>query len=244
MPVPELRYALWELFDDFDGGGTFSTSAQPGDKWVATLTGTTPTVARVDHGESTGAYANGVAKITLSSATEVQNACLSFGNKLVYDIDRIYGMEVRWRFVGQAGSAKDAATILSFGLCSDRNDDATATVAHAMFRLDAASTSMALTLDSDDGTTDTSDIDPSVTITDSEWYRSRIMLTSGTDDVRFYNVNANTNPSASLARLSSGQQFDISAYTAGLQPFIQLQKSSDNNTDSVEFDYVQLWGRR
>lgn len=247
MPVPELRYALWEFFDEFDrGGGTFSTSSGPGDPWVVndTSSGGTPTYQYVDLGETTGVFANGVARFQFSADVEVQNLCLSFGNRLAWDIDRIYGFETRLRLVGQTGAAKDAATQLAFGLASDRNDDPDSIVSHALFRLAAASTSMALTVESDDGTNDNDDIATTITMVDSEWYRFRILLTSSTDDVRFYGANANTNPAASLARLASGTTFDMSGYTAGLQPFFQLWKSSDSNIDMLEIDYCQVWGRR
>lgn len=250
LAVPALaqgnNYAVWSLKDDFLGGGTFSTSAQPGDLWVITDTSSsgTPTYVRVDHGASTGTFAAGVFKATLAGSTEVENVCLSFGDKLCIDIDKLYGVEFRWRFVGQTGSAKDAATVLSFGVGTDRNDDPEAITSSAMFRLSAASTSMALTVQSDDGTNFNDDIATSITVTDSQWYRSRILFTSGTDDVRFYTGNANANPSASLSRLASGTTFDMSGHTGGLQIIIQLQKSSDSNTDSVEFDLVDCWGPR
>lgn len=246
MSVPENRYALWEYFDDFEGAGTFATSAGAGDRWVVTDTSASgaPTYERVDHSETAGTYANGVARLKFANTNEVENLCLSFGDKLCFDIDKIYGFETRLRFVAETGSAKDATTTFAFGLTGDRNDAIASIAKRFVFRLAAGTTSMAVTLETDDGTTDSGSIATTLTMTDLEWYRFRILLTSGTDDVRFYGISANTNPSASLTRLASATTFDADQFTGAVQPFFQIQKTADTNIDGVEIDYVQLWGPR
>lgn len=240
----EQIHTQWQWIEEFAGGGTFGTSAAQGDPWVITDTSSagTPTYVRVDLGESTVTGAHGSAKLTLASNTEVENVALTFGDKLAFDWDKIYGVEYRIRFVGQTGSAKDAATQVAFGLVSDRNDDPDATTAHALFRLAAASTSMAVTVETDDGVTNNDDVATTLTMTDSAWYRFRILFTSGTDDVRFYANAGGT--SQTLTRLASATTFDADQYHGGVQPILQIWKSSDSNTDSIEWDFCTIWGTR
>ena len=91
----------WEFVDDFIGGGIFGASATAFDPWVITDTSSagTPTYVRVDLGETSGAFAPGVAKLTFDSTSEVQNVCLSFGDKLAFDINSLRGFESRVRLV-------------------------------------------------------------------------------------------------------------------------------------------------
>jgi hypothetical protein len=43
-----------------------------------------------------------------------------------------------------------------------------------------------------------------------------------------------------LRRVASGPRFDVSGYTAGLQPYFQIQKSSDSNTDALTILQVSI----
>jgi len=45
-------------------------------------------------------------------------------------------------------------------------------------------------------------------------------------------------------RVAASTTFDMSGYTAGLQPYVQIQKTADANTDSVTIDYVKIEGKR
>ena len=47
-----------------------------------------------------------------------------------------------------------------------------------------------------------------------------------------------------LARLAPSTTIKMSTYGGGLQPFFQLQKTSDANTDALQIDYVRVWGVR
>ena len=48
----------------------------------------------------------------------------------------------------------------------------------------------------------------------------------------------------SLTRVAATTTFDMSNHTGGLQPFIQIQKTADTNTDTIEIDYVQVFYKR
>lgn len=227
---------FWEFKDDFIGAGTFGTSAGL-DPWVATLSGTTPTATRLDHGETAGAFRPGVARL-LFVGTDAQNACLSFGDVLAFDINKLRGYECGLRFVAQTGSAKDAATTLAWGLTGDRADAIDNIAYQALFRLKAADTSMLVTCESDDGTNDKTAASL-MTLTDSTWAKFTIDF-SNLSDVKFFGGLSTTG----LKRLCDTTTFDMTNYGAAMQPFFQLQKTSDTNTDAVQIDYVRVWGVR
>lgn len=229
---------FWEFFDDFLGGGTLSTSAARFDPWVITDTSAagTPTYVRRDHGETAGAFAPGEARLTLEATNEAQNVCLSFGDVLAFDINSVLGFECR---VSMLQATVDAATSLAFGLTGDRNDTID-TIANAMlFRVIGADDVDAVVVESDDGTNNNDDIATGQTLVNA-YKRFKIDLSQGLADVRFYMDDGN----GALRRVASGTTFDLSNYAAGLQPFFQIQKTADTNTDGVAIDYVHVWGRR
>ena len=62
-----------------------------------------------------------------------------------------------------------------------------------------------------------------------------IDFSGGTANVKFY---------VDGVRVGSSTTFDMSGYTAGLQPYVQIQKTSDTNVDSVTIDYIKIDSRR
>lgn len=227
----DLRY-VWLFHDDFFGGGTFSATAGQFDPWKITDTSSagTPTYTRVDLGESTVAGGLGVAQLAFDNQTEIQNVCLSFGDKLAFDIDKVRGFEARVK-MGQATA--DTATQFAIGLTGDRNDAIDSIAYQMLFRVIGGDSTTAVVVESDDGTTDRDDVATGVTLVNS-WRILKVELSAAKiatfwiDDIQ----------------VASGTTFSMAAYDAGLQPFIQLQKASDNNTDSVQIDYVKVWGVR
>lgn len=230
----------WEFFDDFIGGGTFSASATT-DPWVITDTSSsgTPTYTRLDHGESSGTYRPGVARLLFDNTSEVQNVCLSFGDKLAFDINSLRGFECSLRFVATTGSAKDSATTLAWGLTGDRNDAIDSIAVASIFRLASGSASNVVVIESDDTVTNNDDVATGFTLTDTVWATFKIDF-GNLADVKYY-AGLST---GSLARVGGATTMDMSSYAAGLQPFFQLQKTADTNTDAVEIDYVRIWGVR
>lgn len=221
---------FWEFCDDFWGGGVLSTAGQ-GSPWVITDTSSsgTPTYVFVD-GSATGEVA-----IDLASTGEVENVCLSFGDKLCFDIDKIQGAEFR---VKMNQAALDATSSLAFGLTGDRNDAIDSIAQAAIFRVVGADSTTAVVVETDDGTNDNNDVATGQTLINA--YKTfRIDFSQGTSDVRFMMDGAN-----GLKRVASTTTFDMSNYTGSLQPFVQLQKTSDTNTDGVTLDYVKVWGKR
>lgn len=230
----------WEFIEEFDGCGVIPTTPGAG-RWVITDTSSsgTPTYAVVDHGETTGSYRPGVFQIAFDTQNEAQNVCLSFGDKLCYDIDKLRGFECGLRFIGETGSAKDAATTLAFGMTGDRNDAIDSIAIAALFRLAAGTADQAIVLETDDGTTNNDDVDAGFDLTDSTWANFKIDF-SNLESVRFSCALADS----TMTRRAGGTTFDMSAYAGALQPFFQLQKTADANADKIQIDYVRIWGVR
>jgi hypothetical protein len=230
---------FWCFEDDFIGGGTIGTSAGV-DPWVATITGTTPTVTRIDLSETAGVYRPGVAQL-IFAGTEIQNVCLSFGNKLSFDINKTRGFECGLRYVAEASSKKDTTTTMAWGLTGDRNDAIDSVAIASIFRLAGAADIAAqpVVVENDDATNTNDDVATGLTMTDLLWYKFKIDL-SDLDDVKMYGGLA----TGGLSRLAQSTTIKMSAYGGGLQPFFQIQKTSDANTDALQIDYVRVWGVR
>lgn len=231
----------WEFFDDFIGAGTFGTSAGL-DPWVVTDTSSagTPLYTRLDHGETAGTFRPGVARLVFDSQAEAQNVCLSFGDKLAFDINSVRGFECGCRFVAGAGGAKDTATTVAWGLTGDRNDAIDSIAIASIFRLASTGATLPVVIENDDGTNTNDDVATGFSMVDTSWCKFKIDF-NNLDDVKFY---AGLATSGSHARVGASTTMKMSAYAAGLQPFFQLQKTSDSNVDAFEIDYVRVWGVR
>lgn len=204
-----------------------ATASGAGNVWVKTDTSSSgsPTVG--------GANGGGVA-MTLDSTTEVQNLCLSFGDVLSYDIDDL----VRAEFIVKCTASLDTATSIAFGMASARNDAIDSIAAHASIRVIGSND---VVVESDDGTNDNDDVATGITL-GSTFKRFAIDFATGIAtreapsvslggkaNVQFFGGNS----VGSLRRLASGTRFDMSNYSSGLQPYFQIQKTSDSNTDSL-----------
>ncbi len=236
----------WEFVDDFFGAATFGTSASAGDDWVVTDTSSagTPLYTRLDHGETAGVFRPGVARLVFDSQAEAQNVCLSFGDKLAFDFNNVSGFECALQLV-PAGTLKDATTTLAWGLAGDRNDAIDTIAIAALFRLASGSAVNTVVVESDDGTNDNNDVTTGFTLTDGAsntatgWAKFKIDLQDKAN-VKFY-AGLGT---GAMSRVGAATTFDMSNYSAGLQPYFQIQKTSDANVDGVEIDYVKVWGTR
>jgi len=211
--------------DDFFGGGTETTTGQ-GSPWVVTLTNS----ATVTYPADT-AGTNGRLLLTIAANNEAENACVSFGDKLNFDIDLLQYVEFG-AVMGQATFT--SANGLAFGLASARNDTINTIAEAALFRVLGTSSTTQLYVDSDDGTNDNTLVDTGTTFI-NVYKKFRISFTHGTADVRFY-VDDN--------RVAAGTTFDMSNYTGGLQPYFQVQKTTGTTAGTAAFDYIEVVSRR
>lgn len=210
--------------DDFFGADTFSTAGQ-GSPWAVADTSAagTPTVATVSPS------ATGEVAITLAATSEAENVCLSFGDKLCFDIDNIQCFEARVNVAAMLSGSE-----LVIGLGSARNDTTDSVAANAWFKMVGASSVTALVVESDDGVTDRDDIATGQTLS-STYKRLVIDFTGGKSNVKFY---------VDGVRVGEATVFDMSQYSGSLQPIIQLQKTVNTNVTAVTVDYVEVSCKR
>lgn len=207
--------------DDFLGHGLLS-STQSHDAWLIADTSAagTPVFSR--------GGVNGLATIGFDSQNEVQNVCLYHGDDLGFDIDLVDQIEIGL-FLGQ--STVDSATSIAFGLASARNDDPDSIAAAALFRCIG---STAIVLESDDGTNNNDDVATGKTLGQT-LTKFVITFAAGKSNVKFY-IGAD--------RVAASTTFNMSAYSGAFQPFFQIQKTADTNTDSIKVDYVKIVSKR
>lgn len=213
-----------EWVDDFVGGRTITATVGEGD-WKVTDTSSagTPTYALVTPS------ANGEVALTMDSTSEVQNVCLDFGDKLCFDIDNIQSVEMRVKVTGCT-----TGTTLAFGLQSGRNDNTDSTTNNAQFKMVGATSTTAVVVETDDGTTDNDDVATGATLA-TTYKRFYIDFTGGKSNVKFYIDNQ---------RVAASTTFSMAAATGSLQPFVQIQKTATTNVDAVTVDYVKVCSKR
>ena len=211
--------------DDFWGGGLLAASGQ-GSPWVVTNTGDSTTTFPADT-----AGTNGRMLLTIAATSEVENECVSFGDKLNFDIDLLQYVEFG-AVMGQATFTSNNQLV--FGVAGARNNDPTAIAQHAFFRVNGVTSTTQLYVESDDGTNDNSLVDTGTTFI-NVYKKFRISFTHGTADVRFY---------VDDDRVAAGTTFDMSNYTAGVQPYFQVQKLTGTTAGTAAFDYIQVVSRR
>jgi hypothetical protein len=207
--------------EDFLGPQTLTTSPANSDRWdiADTSSAGTPTY--------TVGGIGGEATLAFDAQNEIQNVCLFQSDVLNWDIDKLLRAEFRVKTV----ASLDSATSLAFGLASARNDAIDSIAAHASFRLIGSNS---VVVESDDGVTDLDDKSTGVSLV-ATYKRFVIDFSGGTNDVKFY---------IDGVRVAGSTTFDMSGYTAGLQPYVQIQKTADTNTDSVVIDYIKIDARR
>lgn len=215
-----------EFTEDFIGPQTLTTSPAGSDLWdiADTSSAGTPTY--------TVGGINGEATLAFDSQSEIQNVCLFQSDVLNYDIDMIQRIEFRVKVTAAVGGVLDTATSVAIGLASARNNAIDSIAAHASIR---AIGSNAIVVETDDGTTDKDDVETGASFVSGTYKKCVIDFTGGTEDVKFY---------VDGVRVAASTTFDMSEYTAGLQPYCQLQKTADANVDSVTIDYIKIVSKR
>lgn len=211
--------------DDFLGHGAIG--AQDAGYWLATT---------LAGGGVTRGGINGEATVALSSASEAQNVCLDFGDDLNFDIDGLKRVILRVK-MGQ--SALTSGSEVAFGVASARNDAIDSIAEAALFRVIGADSTTAVVCESDDGSNDNDDVASGQSLVDS--YKDFVIdFSGGKSNVKFYMDNG----SGSLQRVASSTTFDMSNYSGGLQPYVQIQKASGTADDSVILDYIVIESAR
>lgn len=220
------RVVNWK--DNFAGRRIYSATdaSNVGHSWDITDTSSsgTPTYAAVDNATDAP---NGALAVAFDSTTEVQNVCVSHGDQLWLDIDSIVDITFR---VKMNQATADTATSFAVGLAGDRNDAIDSIAQLALFRVIGSDSTTAIVVETDDGTTDLDDKATGKTLVNA--YKDlKISFANGKSDIRFF---VDGEPVAETVT------FSMAAYTGCLQPFMQLQKTSDNNTDGFTVCLVDI----
>lgn len=207
--------------DDFYGpSATFPTSADPATPWLVADTSAAGTPTYVRNASN--------AVLTLASTSEVENVCLYHGDALSFDIDDLFTAEFRVKVSGCT-----SGTSIVWGVGSARNDTTDSVAANAWFKMVGADSTTAVVVETDDGTTDLDDKATGVTLATT--YKRFAINFRNKNDVKFF---------IDGVRVATSTTFDMSGYTSGLQPIIQIQKTSSANTDAVTVDYVKITAKR
>jgi len=192
-------------------------------------------------GAPTLAAANGFMVGALAATDEVENLCLYMGDSLAWDIDDLLTAE----FWVKTGVAITTAESLAFGMAAARNDDPDAIAAHASFRLLA---STAVVCESDDSVHDNDD-KATGQILSTALKRFCIDFASGIQTVGPPGVSKGgkgcvlfsmDNAQGVLQPVCRNVLFDMSSYAAGLQPYVQLQKTGGVTTPAFYLARVRI----
>lgn len=212
------------VYDDFNGAvATFPASADPATPWICPITAAA--------GSPVATKGTSNATLTLAATSEVEVLPLCFGDALDIDIDDIQRVEMR---VSISASTFTSGSILAFGVGSARNATLDSVAANAWFRMEGANSTTLVYCESDDGVNDNDDKSSGVTLgtTPKEFV---IDFTGGKSNVKFF---------IDGQRVASTTTFDMSNYTAGLQPIVQLQKAANTNVNGVVVDYIKIVAKR
>jgi hypothetical protein len=212
------------LFEDDFLADQIQTSAAGVCGWTLVDTGAaTETIIANQHG--------GVLGLTLTSASEKQEAGVHFGDALNFDMDK--GPIIEFR--ATLNAAPTLLTEIYFGMANAYAEGPLSTdgpTIHAMFCFDGAVTPV---LYSDDTSNDVDATATGVTAVVDTYNIYRIDFTD-VSDVKFF-IDGN--------RVGSGTTHDMSTGSAVvLQPFIMAHKESGAGLGILHVDYVRVWGGR
>lgn len=210
-----------EYVDDFFGtSATFPVSADPATPWLVVDTSSAGAPTYVRNASN--------AVLTLASTSEVENVCLAHGDALSFDIDDLLSAEFRVKVTGCT-----SGTTISWGMASARNDTPASMTALALFTMTGATSTTDVTVETDDNVTDTAPVSSATALATT--FKRFVIDFSNKSNIKFY---------IDGVQVARSTTFTMAGYTSGLQPFIQIQKTSSANTDAVTVDYVKIVAKR
>lgn len=170
---------------------------------------------------------NGFMVLSLDATVETQAAILYAGDELGFDIDDLQQVDF---WLKASSNSLDASIECAFGMCSAINVDPDSIAAGAWFRCYGSNLVLCET---DDGTNDNDDIATGQSLTTTV-KRFTIDFASGLKTVipppssggkgavQFSCASAQ----GVLVPVARNTRFDLSNYTAGLQPFVMIRKGN------------------
>jgi hypothetical protein len=207
------------IHDLFDRAQTFSTT--PGHNgWTIADTSASgsPTYAVVTED-------GGAARLALAATSEVENVCLYQNDILTLDLAKLHHVS----FVAKVATV-GANSVVTFGIGSARADDEDAVAVNAFFKIEGATDTAAIVVETDDGVTDNNDVATGQSLA-AVYKKFTIDFTNGLSDVRFY---------IDGERVAAGTTFDMSGITAGQNVQLMAQVSKASSTDTPTLDIAEV----
>jgi hypothetical protein len=164
----------------------------------------------------------------LAADSEAEVVGYDFNDVLTFDIDEGPIMIAKIKT-----TAITTAEGVVVGLGAAWNDTLDSSTAHAWFRLVA---SMALVVETDDGTNDNDDVATGVTMVAAVYKYLKIDVTDSAD-VRFYT----SDDGLVWTAVATSTTFDMSNYTDGLQPMFAVVKASGTTTPTLTVDKIRVY---
>lgn len=203
-----------EFLDDFIGAAPDAVS-----KWSLNDTSSVGTPTQTYEADETALT------LACDSQDEAQVCGYDFGDKLQFDIDNNPIFIARFKV-----PAITTAQEIVIGMGAAWNDTLDSNAAHAWLRLKA---NMNLLIETDDGTNDESE-DSTVDLSADTYLWVKIDF-ADTADVLFY-----TGTDGKTWTPRAPATFDMSNYTAGLQPMFAVLKSAGVTTPSISIDVLKV----
>lgn len=172
----------------------------------------------------------GVLAHTLDAQAEVEVAKSYFGDQLSYPIGKLK----RVRFWASLTASSFTPITAFLGMTGNANDTLSSIGQFAVFKVTGSSS---LVIDTKDGTvTNTGISTGSIAWSGGTVKQFEIDFSKGTGDVRFFVDNAD----GDLRPVAAKKTFDMSNYTGNLQPYVQVQKSSNGATATLNLVRVDV----
>lgn len=187
----------------------------------------------------------GLMELALDNTNEVQNLCLYWGDELGVDIDQVIAMDI-W---AKVSASLAAAVTISMGLGSARNDTPTSMSAYALFQCAGDNVLKAL---GSDGTNTLAAITTGLSLS-TTLRRMQLDFGSGVHTQAppalslggKANVKlAADNGSGLLRPVLRNSHLNLNAYSAGLQPFFQVQKTAGTAVGTLSIERVRITYRQ
>jgi hypothetical protein len=169
----------------------------------------------------------GAAKLTLAATSEAENVCLFQNDVLPFDLRQL----LRVDFIAQVAGV-DSTTVINFGVGSARADDEDTVATSAWFKIEGATSTSALVVETDDGTTDNNDVATGQTLA-SSYKKCSIDFSRGINDIRFF---------IDGEQVAASTTFSMAAATAGqnVQLMAQVSKASGTGVPSITIARVEV----
>lgn len=230
------RKKLVTRYDFLGGMAIPATSSANGSPWVYKDTSSA--------GTPTTAVSGGEFVLGLAATSEIENICLYHDDDLAFDIDDLVRATF-WVRLSVALGTTAATTKATWGLAAARNDDPDAITASLLFNCKASST---VNVECDDGTNETAATSTGMTLATTtkkfvfDFASGAVSASPPTACVGGkYNVWAFAEDSAGfLRRVVPSTRLNVGAYTAGFQPFFQVQKAANTDLGSLAIKAVEI----